>query len=80
MKVPNIVMPLRLLTKLYTLSFRKEPARMAFHKPQTGSVQKQSVHLCVQLQINLYIYISYPWHQEVTREMDMVLDSRNRKL
>lgn len=34
----------------------KEPARMAFHKPQTGSVQKQSVHLCVELQINLYIY------------------------
>jgi hypothetical protein len=41
---------------VHSLLQEREPVRMAFHKPQTGSVQKQSVHLCVELQINLYIY------------------------
>jgi hypothetical protein len=79
MKVPNIVMPLRLLTKLYTLSFRKGTGENGL--PQIANrkcAKAECTYLC--RAPNKFIHISYPWHQEVTREMDMDLDSRNRKL
>jgi hypothetical protein len=79
MKVPNIVMPLRLLTKLYTLSFRKGTSKNGLPQtPNRKCAKAECTSLC--RAPNELIYISYPWHQQLTIEMDMAPDSRHRKL